>query len=57
MPKGVPVATVAIDGAENDGILEEQIISLKYDELKSKLKEYKIEMKEKVKKMDNDIDI
>ena len=57
MPKGVPVATVAIDGAENAGILAAQILSLKYDELKSKLKEYKIEMKEQVKKMDNDLDI
>ena len=29
MPKGVPVATVAIDGAENAGILAAQILSLK----------------------------
>lgn len=57
MPKGVPVATVAIDGAENAGILATQILSLKYDELKVKLKEYKLEMKEQVKKMDNDLDI
>ena len=57
MPKGVPVATVAIDGAENAGILATQILSIKYDELKVKLKEYKIEMKEQVKKMDNDLDI
>ena len=57
MPKGVPVATVAIDGAENAGILATQILSIKYDELKVKLKEYKLEMKEQVKKMDNDLDI
>ena len=57
MPKGVPVATVAIDGAENAGILAAQILSLKYDELKVKLKEYKLEMKEQVKKMDDDLDI
>ena len=57
MPKGVPVATVAIDGAENAGILAAQILSIKYDELKVKLKEYKLEMKEQVKKMDNDLDI
>ena len=57
MPKGVPVATVAIDGAENAGILAAQILSLKYDELKVKLKEYKLEIKEQVKKMDNDLDI
>ena len=35
----------------------QQILSLKYDELKVKLKEYKLEMKEQVKKMDNDLDI
>ena len=57
MPKGVPVATVAIDGAENAGIIATQILSIKYDELKVKLKEYKLEMKEQVKKMDNDLDI
>ena len=53
----MPVATVAIDGAENAGILATQILSIKYDELKVKLKEYKLEMKEQVKKMDNDLDI
>ena len=57
MPSGIPVATVAIDGAENAGILATQILSIKYDELKVKLKEYKLEMKEQVKKMDNDLDI
>ena len=36
MPKGVPVATVAIDGAENAGILAVQILSLKYPELEGK---------------------
>ena len=57
MPKGVPVATVAIDGAENAAILAAQILSLKYDYLKIRLKEYKVEMKEQVKKMDMDLDI
>lgn len=57
MPKGVPVATVAIDGAENAGILAAQILSLKYDELKIKLKEYKVKMKEQVKQMDNELSL
>lgn len=48
MPKGVPVATVAINGAENAGILAIQILSVKYEELKEKMKEYKIEMKKQV---------
>lgn len=55
MPKGVPVATVAIDGGENAGILAVQILSLKYRELKTKLKEYKKEMAEDVAKMDKAI--
>lgn len=41
MPKGVPVATVAIDGAENAGLLAVQILSVKYPELRERFKEYK----------------
>ena len=37
MPKGVPVATVAIDGGENAGLLAVQILSIKYPELREKL--------------------
>lgn len=55
MPKGVPVATVAIDGGENAGILAVQILSLKYENLREKLKEYKKEMAEDVAKMDKAI--
>ncbi|HLR21721.1 MAG TPA: 5-(carboxyamino)imidazole ribonucleotide mutase [Tissierellaceae bacterium] len=57
MPKGVPVATVAIDGGENAAILAAQILSLKYDELKDKLKDYKEEMKQGVKEMNNDLSL
>lgn len=57
MPKGVPVATVAIDGAENAGILAAQILSLKYDSLKEKLKEHKINMKKQVSNMDKELNI
>ena len=45
MPKGVPVATVAIDGAENAGILAVQMLSLKYPQLREKMKEYKYRWK------------
>ncbi|MFH1826514.1 MAG: 5-(carboxyamino)imidazole ribonucleotide mutase [bacterium] len=41
MPSGVPVATVAIDGAKNAAILAVQILALKYPELTAKLKEHK----------------
>ncbi len=52
MPKGVPVATVAIDGAENAGILAVQILSLKYLNLREKMIAYKKKMEEDVKKLD-----
>ncbi len=52
MPKGVPVATVAIDGGENAALLAVQILSLKYPELRDKLKDYKKEMAEDVAHMD-----
>ena len=41
MPSGVPVATVAIDGAKNAAILAAQILALKYPKLKSQLKKLK----------------
>lgn len=53
MPSGIPVATVAINGADNAGLLAVQILSLKYPELKEKLKAYKVTMKEKILKDDN----
>ena len=48
MPPGIPVATVAIDGAENAGILAAQILAIGNAELKEKLKAYKVAMAEKV---------
>ena len=41
MPKGVPVATVAIGGAENAALLAAQILSLKYPVLRERLQEYR----------------
>jgi len=55
MPKGVPVATVAIDGGENGALLAVQMLALKYPELKNRLKEYKNEMAEDVAGMDKTI--
>jgi 5-(carboxyamino)imidazole ribonucleotide mutase len=52
MPAGIPVATVAVDGAENAGLLAVQILSLKYEHLKEKLKEHRAEMKKAVMEKD-----
>ena len=41
MPSGVPVATVAIDGARNAGILAAQILGVKYPELREAVKKHK----------------
>jgi len=48
MPSGIPVATVAVDGAENAGLLAVQILSVKYPELREKMKIYKSELAEAV---------
>lgn len=55
MPKGVPVATVAIDGGENGGLLAVQMLSIKYPELRRKFKEYKLEMSKEIDKIDEEI--
>jgi 5-(carboxyamino)imidazole ribonucleotide mutase len=54
MPKGVPVATVAINGAENAALLAVQILSLKYAELRAAMKTYKENMEREVVKADAD---
>src|SRR5690554_3678008 len=56
MPKGVPVATVAIDGGENAGLLAVQILSVKYPDLRKKFKEYKLQMVEEVKAMNRELE-
>lgn len=55
MPKGVPVATVAINGGENGGLLAVQILSTKYPKLRQRFKDYKKEMAEEVIEMDRSI--
>lgn len=52
MPKGIPVATVAIDGAENAAILAIQILALKNEELTRRLKEFKKQMAAEVVEKD-----
>jgi len=48
MPRGVPVATVAINGAANAGILAAQIIGIENKQVKKLLKEFKEKMKKDV---------
>jgi 5-(carboxyamino)imidazole ribonucleotide mutase len=48
MPGGVPVATVAINGAKNAGILAAQIIGVHDQEIQNKVKEYKKELEKSV---------
>ena len=48
MPSGIPVATMAIDGAKNAGILATQILALKYPALREKLDDYKTKLAEGV---------
>ena len=54
MPKGIPVATVAIDGAENAALLAVQILSLKYPELQLKMIQYKEKMEQEIIVIDNE---
>jgi 5-(carboxyamino)imidazole ribonucleotide mutase len=48
MPGGVPVATVALNGAKNAGILAAQIIGATQEEVRNKIIKYKAELREKV---------
>lgn len=48
MPSGVPVATVALDGARNAGILAAQILGTENKVIASKLEDFKVELRKKV---------
>jgi 5-(carboxyamino)imidazole ribonucleotide mutase len=48
MPAGIPVATVALDGARNAGILAAQILATGDTEVLEKVKEFKTSLKTKV---------
>ena len=52
MPSGIPVATVAINGGANAGILAAKILAVSDLELLAKLKAYSAEMKDGVLKKD-----
>ncbi len=48
MPAGVPVATVALDGARNAGILAAQIVAIADAQLMQRIAQFKDELKKKV---------
>ena len=52
MPTGIPVATVAINGGANAGILAAKILATSDPELLKKLKDYKASLKDSVVKKD-----
>ena len=50
MPSGVPVATVAIDGADNAAILAAQMLALSDDSIAAQLEQMKVDMEKGVAK-------
>ncbi|MEO5602247.1 MAG: 5-(carboxyamino)imidazole ribonucleotide mutase [Cyclobacteriaceae bacterium] len=57
MPAGVPVATVALDGARNAGILAAQIIGSSDKELAKRLDKFKISLQNKVESAAKTMDL
>ena len=55
MPSGVPVATVALDGANNAGILAAQILATSDRNLQQKIVDYKHSLAAKVESSRKDI--
>ena len=52
MPSGIPVATVAIGGGVNAGLLAAKILAVADAKLLQRLKDYSLELKESVEKKD-----
>ncbi len=59
MPSGVPVATMAIGkaGAKNAGILAAQILGVRYARIREKIKRYKKQIAEEVRRKGKDVNI
>jgi 5-(carboxyamino)imidazole ribonucleotide mutase len=55
MPKGIPVACVAVDGADNAGILAVQMLALGDADLTARLAEFKADMAREVAEKDKKI--
>lgn len=57
MPSGIPVATVGINAAQNAALLAMEILATSDDNLRKKLIDYKIKMKEKIAKDQQELNI
>ena len=55
MPPGIPVATVAINGAQNAAILALQMLSVNNPEMLDKVLAFKLSLKQKIVKANNDL--
>ena len=55
MPSGVPVATVALNGATNAGILAAQIVGASDNEVQKRILAFKEDMKNKVAEMSEEV--
>ena len=55
MPKGVPVATVAIDGSENAALLAIQMLAIEDETLEAKLAQFKLDMAREIIEKDERI--
>lgn len=55
MPPGIPVATVAVNGAQNAGILAVQMMALGDQQLAAKLETFKENLKSKIEKANKDL--
>ena len=56
MPSGVPVATVALNGGKNAGLLAAQIIGAADETIAKRLQAYKAELKAKVMQMVEEVE-
>jgi 5-(carboxyamino)imidazole ribonucleotide mutase len=55
MPSGIPVATVAINGARNAGLLAAEILATSDEALTAKLVDARLKMAEKVRAKDKEL--
>jgi len=56
MPGGIPVATVALNGAQNAAILAAQILATSDERIAERLKKFKKELKQKVEKAAHELE-
>ncbi len=55
MPPGIPVATVGIDNALNAAILAAQILAVDDETIRTKVKAYKSDLKQKIEKANTEL--